>query len=113
MENYSSTFCEPIFTTYEGIRIWEIPPNGHGIVVLIALNILKNFPVKGKEQFNTGDFQWNPEGHCFIIMTSLMYLPNLSTVIMNVSLHFFIAKSSSVKFTNNLFNVFRSEAQFY
>jgi gamma-glutamyltranspeptidase/glutathione hydrolase len=48
LENHSSAFCDPISTTYEGIRVWEIPPNGSGIIVLLVLNILKNFPMKGK-----------------------------------------------------------------
>jgi gamma-glutamyltranspeptidase/glutathione hydrolase len=52
LENHSSTLCDPISTTYEGIRVWEIPPNGQGIIVLLALNILKNFSLKGRERSN-------------------------------------------------------------
>lgn len=47
--SHSSTFCDPISTTYEGVRVWEIPPNGQGITVLLALNILKQFSVKGTD----------------------------------------------------------------
>ena len=47
LENHCSTFCDPISTTYRGIRVWEIPPNGQGITTLIALNILEKFPISG------------------------------------------------------------------
>lgn len=48
LENHCSTFCDPISTTYRGIRVWEVPPNGQGITVLIALNILEKFDISGK-----------------------------------------------------------------
>jgi gamma-glutamyltranspeptidase/glutathione hydrolase len=43
LASHQSTWDDPICTNYNGIRIWECPPNGQGIVALIALNILENF----------------------------------------------------------------------
>lgn len=38
---YRAQWVDPITTSYKGYDVWEIPPNGHGIVVLMALNILE------------------------------------------------------------------------
>ncbi|KAF0108418.1 MAG: gamma-glutamyltranspeptidase [Anaerolineaceae bacterium] len=40
---HTSTWDEPISTTYGGLRLWECPPNGQGIAALIALNLLEGF----------------------------------------------------------------------
>ncbi|XP_063297067.1 glutathione hydrolase-like YwrD proenzyme [Pelobates fuscus] len=37
---------QPIYTTYKDINVWELPPNGQGITVLMALNLLEQFSVQ-------------------------------------------------------------------
>ena len=43
LATHTSTWDEPISTTYGGLRLWECPPNGQGIAALIALNLLEGF----------------------------------------------------------------------
>ncbi len=43
LAEHTSTWDEPISTTYGGLRLWECPPNGQGIAALIALNLLEGF----------------------------------------------------------------------
>lgn len=43
---YRSQWVEPIWTDYHGYRVYECPPNGQGLVALLALNILAGFDLR-------------------------------------------------------------------
>lgn len=42
LEKYKVQWVEPITTDFNNYTVAEIPPNGHGITVLMAINIFKN-----------------------------------------------------------------------
>jgi gamma-glutamyltranspeptidase/glutathione hydrolase len=45
LAEYEVKWVKPISVHYRGYDVWEIPPNGQGLVALMALNIMKGFEV--------------------------------------------------------------------
>ncbi len=41
--DHTSTWVEPVSTTYRGYEVWELPPNGQGIAALEMLNVLEGY----------------------------------------------------------------------
>ena len=52
---HSSTWVEPIHANYRGHEVWQLPPNGQGLGVLLMLNLLEGYDLPAMK-FNSPDY---------------------------------------------------------
>ena len=63
---FKPEWVKPISVNYRGFDVWEIPPNGQGIVALMALNTLKGYDLKEKETPESYHLQFEAMKRAFI-----------------------------------------------
>ncbi len=66
MEDFSAQRAEwvqPIETSYRGVRLREIPPNGQGVTALLMLNVLGREDMAGKSRLGADHVHWLTEAY--------------------------------------------------
>jgi gamma-glutamyltranspeptidase/glutathione hydrolase len=84
LAEFQPEWVNPIKVTYKGYDVWEIPPNGQGLVVLMALNILKDFDLKDIHSIDT--YHKHIEAIKLAFVDGLKYITDANKMKVNVEL---------------------------
>jgi len=53
LENYRVEWVEPLSVRYRGYDVWQLPPNGQGLITLLALKILSEYHFSDAQSTDT------------------------------------------------------------
>lgn len=65
-KNHTSTVVDPIKLNFQNYNVWEIPPNGHGLVALLALGIIQE--LHSLEKINLYELKHNSAEYLHILI---------------------------------------------
>ncbi|CAM9024687.1 unnamed protein product [Wickerhamomyces anomalus] len=69
LANHTSTFVDPISYEFLGKKLWEIPPNGSGIIALLSLGLIKTLAEKG--DINLSELKHNSVEYLHLVIETL------------------------------------------
>lgn len=80
---FSPEWVEPISVNYRSYQVWELPPNGQGLVALMALNILAGREFSEKECLDT--YHWQIEAIKSAFAHGRKYIGDPKSMTVNIS----------------------------
>lgn len=61
LAQFEPEWVQPVSTAYRGWRVWELPPNGQGLAVLLMLNIMEQSPAPAGGPHSAQALHWKIE----------------------------------------------------
>jgi len=94
LSNFKPEWVDPISINYKGYDIWELPPNGQGLIALIALNFANSINVSDKDNAELYHMQFEVIKYAFATGKKYITDPNFS----NINYKEFLTKKYADKF---------------
>lgn len=97
---HSSSWVRPVFSNYRGYDVWECPPNGQGIAVLIALNIVENIDLANSDIDHVLKLHYKIEAMKIAFQDALWYVADPEKA--NIPIQELLSKSYAKKRFNEI-----------